>query len=69
MCSVCLDRPLTGDATFGGLSRERNKRDKRKMPDVLYCGDKMTSTTEALCTQLDNVHHELHKLQVENKKL
>ena len=27
------------------------------------------STTEALCMQLDNVHCELHKLQVESKRL
>ena len=52
-----------------GRNRKQKGQDKRKMLDILYSEDKTMSTTETLCTQPDNVHHEPHELQVENKRL
>ena len=52
-----------------GFVHGEQRQNKRKMLHVLYSRNKMMSTTEALCMHLDNVHRELHELQVENKRL
>ena len=65
----CLPKQmLTGDTTFG-LVRGEQRQNERKILHVLYSRNKTMSTTEALRMHLDNVHRELHELQVENKRL